>query len=675
MTSAGTEAELEKLRREREEKIRQIAEKRRQVEDLKRRRAARAEERGAATGTENRRASGDLGRSVDTLVAEILGGGPAPSGGTGGRPSPEGPLRELAVAAVAAGPAARGLQLQTSLSVATVVVDPTEANVYDRSCQTDVDDEPKNVLMRGTSNVLLKMAEKAKQRAVRPDEAAASQPGRLVKRTVLANQNAAGDLVPENIAKEAAAALEPAAQKPVELNPEERDRILKHPDFNAFFERTTLLVERALGQQSWDVCADFRDSGTGEDGTEADSAGRMKHVDDYIEERWGLGRPVTDVRFSPRREEVFLAAYGVRANPSLSDPDGCMLVWNLAMRNRPELAFSCQSAVLTAQFNRFDPSLFFGGTYAGGVVLWDARAKSGPVLRTPLSGKGHSHPVQAMQQVGTQNATNLVTASNDGRLCVWSLVKWDVPTETIDLKNETRNKRDLAVTALSFPENETSVLYVGAEDGSICQVHMHGSKVGVTELYDGHEGPVAGLDLHPHSDASQHGVEGNAELAVSCSFDWSVKLWMVKQYQQPVLSLDVFEDYVYDVAWHPYHPAAFAAVDGEGHVDLWNLNRSTECATVRCEHPNQRKNALNHCRWSIDGRKLVTGDSEGMLSVYGVDKALAQPRNEDFQQFQDKVRTFQPILARHRETSFGLSDSRYAQLPGRLQGGGAGGIH
>jgi len=310
MTSAGTEAELEKLRREREEKVRQISEKRRQVEELKRKRAARVEERGAAVpaGGENRRASGDLGRSVDTLVAEILGGERAQTGGASGRPSPEGPLRELAVAAVAAGPAARGLQLQTSLSVATVVVDPTEANVYDRSCQTDViDDEAsgaKNAVMRGTSNVLLKMAEKAKQRAVRPDEAAASQPGRLVKRTVLANQNAAGDLVPENIAKEAAAALEPAAQKPVELNPEERDRILKHPDFNAFFERTTLLVERALGQQSWDVCADFRDSGTGEDGAEADSAGRMKHVDDYMEERWGLGRPVTDVRFTSKRRSL-----------------------------------------------------------------------------------------------------------------------------------------------------------------------------------------------------------------------------------------------------------------------------------------------------------------------------------------------------------------------------------
>merc|ERR1712039_407184 len=140
-----------------------------------------------------------------------------------------------------------------------------------------------------------------------------------------------------------------------------------------------------------------------------------------------------------------MGAYGKRENAALSDPDGCALIWNLAMRTRPELAFTCPSAVLTAHCHRFEPSLFFGGTYAGGVVLWDARAKAGPVLRTPLSGKGHSHPVQAMQQVGTQNATNLVTASNDGRLCVWSLAMLVVPQETLDLKNETKNRRDLAV--------------------------------------------------------------------------------------------------------------------------------------------------------------------------------------------------------------------------------------
>merc|ERR1719221_1199273 len=274
---------------------------------------------------------------------------------------------------------------------------------------------------------------------------------------------------------------------------------------------------------------DFTDEGGEASAEETKEA--MKHKADYAEERCHT-RPITDCRFSPHQPEMFLAAYGQKASPQLTDPDGCVLVWNLAMKTRPELTFTCPSAVLTAHFNRFDPKLLFGGTYAGGVVLWDTRAKAGPVLRTPLSGKGHSHPVQAMQQVGTQNATNLVSASNDGRLCVWSINMLKEPQETKDLKNETKNRRDLAVMTLSFPENETNILYVGAEDGSLCQVHIHGSKVGVTEVYDGHEGPISGVDMHPHQgEASQAGVDANFDMALSCSFDWSIKLWKTKEYQ------------------------------------------------------------------------------------------------------------------------------------------------
>ena len=36
------------------------------------------------------------------------------------------------------------------------------------------------------------------------------------------------------------------------------------------------------------------------------------------------------------------------------------------------------------------------------------------------------------------------------------------------------------------------------------------------------------------------------------------------------------DDYVLDVKWAPNHPAVFAAVDGSGRMDLWNLNVDTE---------------------------------------------------------------------------------------------------
>ncbi|CAE7560215.1 DYNC1I2, partial [Symbiodinium sp. CCMP2456] len=441
----------------------------------------------------------------------------------------------------------------------------------------------------------------------------------------------------------------------------ERKKVESHPDYRAFFERATLLVERVLGQETWDLALDFKN--TSAEGVEGEGGGAdaLKHVDDYVEDKWSRGRPVTDLRFSPHNKEIFIAAYHQKSNPELSDPDGCMLVWNLSMKSRPEVVFSAPSAVLTAIPHKFDPALLYGGTYSGGIVLWDTRQKAGPVLKTPLSGKGHAHPVTAMEQVGTQNATNLVTASNDGRLCVWSLAMLNQPQETVDLKHESKGRREPSVMSLSFPENETNVLYVGSEDGAMWQVNLRGTKTGITELYDGHDGPVTGVHMHPHQ-GNDSGISADTttDLCLTSSFDWSIKLWRVKQFQSPVLSLDTFEDYVYDVRWHPTHPAVFASTDGEGHIDLWNLNKNIELPVLRCENPNGRRLALNKCHWSNDGRKLAAGDSEGTVSVFAADRTVAQPRNEDFLQFQERVRQLKPIVQRTRDSGYG--DARLAAM-------------
>lgn len=612
--------ELEKLRRQKEEMLKQIEKKKHEVAQLRSHRAERQKRR-------------EAGATAPAASVEALLASPG-----------EGPLQALAGHRVSA--ASRIADLRPEMRVAAVTVDGGQAETlsYDKGAQTETVDDAEAfgagiTLKQPVVNVMSKIAEKARQRTLKPGAGKAQD--------LAVSPEQGGGL----------SSSQPERPKVVEMSAEDQQRIMRHPDFAAFFDRASLVVERALGQECWDIAADFRVDDSG--GGSTDDVARMKHVEDFGEDRWTLGRPVTDVRCSPVKDEIFLAAYGQRANPSLSDPDGCMLVWNLAMKNRPEVAFTCQSAVLTAQFNKFNPALFFGGTYAGGVVLWDARAKSGPVQRTPLRREGHLHPVQAMQQVGTQNATNLVTASNDGRLCVWSLGELQKPLESIDLKNETKNRRELAVMSLAFPENETNVLYVGAEDGSVCQVHIHGSKADkhVNESFEGHEAPVTGLDIHPHGDAAKHGAESVSDLAVSSSFDWSVKLWMVKKHTQPVLSIDAFEDYVYDVRWHPTHPAVFASVDGEGHVDLWNLNRDVESPATRCENPNRSGLAVNRCHWSLDGRRLITGDSDGGIGVYTVDKRVHHPSNEDHTRFQERVRQWasQPIAPRQdrRDGAYG----------------------
>mmetsp|Transcript_4964 Transcript_4964/g.12044 ORF Transcript_4964/g.12044 Transcript_4964/m.12044 type:complete len:669 (-) Transcript_4964:57-2063(-) len=649
---ADTQAELEELRKQREETKKKIEDKKRQVQELKAKRAQRVAQQELA---KNNAAAGggqkDSSKTVDGLVAELLGANAFEAAAAQKEAKSEKPKNGEG------GSKRHGRSFQEEYKLGVVNLQPQEQEVYERSCQTDMSGEIKGKTgggvgggdimlaaatgVRKPGNVLQqaqKMAEKARLRSVKPDAGQDSAHTGARARTVQTQDD-----------KE-----DSQAQAAKELTPEELNRITNHVDFKQFFSKATLLVERTLGAQEWDVATDWKTAGKAQNAEASEGNRLMKHMEDFTEEKWAKGRPVTDVRFSPHKKEMFLSAYGQRVNAAPSDSDGCMLIWNLAMKSRPELCFSSPSQVLTAHFHRFDPAVFYGGTYSGGIVLWDARARTGPVLRTPLSGKGHSHPVTALQQVGTQNATNLVTASNDGRICVWSLNMLNLPQETIDLKSETKNRRDLAVMSLSFPENETNVLYVGAEDGSVCQVHLHGSKVGVTEMYDGHDGPVAGIDMHPHQvDASGGGDAVNMDMAVTCSFDWSIKVWMVKQYQLPVLSLDAFEDYVYDVKWHPTHPGVFASVDGEGHVDLWNLNQNIESPVVRCESPDKRRLALNHCHWSACGRRLAAGDSEGTVSVYGVDQSVSQPRSADYGLFNERARSFQPIAQRARDAGYG----------------------
>lgn len=62
-----------------------------------------------------------------------------------------------------------------------------------------------------------------------------------------------------------------------------------------------------------------------------------------------------------------------------------------------------------------------GGLYNGQVVVWDLRAKHTPEKRSTLNSGGHSYPIYGLSVVGSQNANNLISSSNDGRVCIWNL--------------------------------------------------------------------------------------------------------------------------------------------------------------------------------------------------------------------------------------------------------------
>ena len=90
-------------------------------------------------------------------------------------------------------------------------------------------------------------------------------------------------------------------------------------------------------------------------------------------------------------------------------------------------------------------------------------------------------------------------------------------------------------------------------------------------------------------------------------------------------------DYVYDCAWSPQHPALFAAVDGTGRLDLWNLNKDTEVASASVT--TEGGAALNRVTWTQSGLHVAAGDDQGKIWVYDVGEQLAVPQPDEWNKF------------------------------------------
>ncbi|XP_074034802.1 cytoplasmic dynein 1 intermediate chain short wing isoform X14 [Leptinotarsa decemlineata] len=407
-----------------------------------------------------------------------------------------------------------------------------------------------------------------------------------------------------------------------ELSEDEKQIVILSEDFQHFMDRAGRIMERALCE-SVDIYKDYTGM-LGEEGLDEKSHQRISFNRHFYDERWSRNRTVTSLDWCPQFPELLLAAYN-NNEESPNDPDGVVLVWNTKFKkNTPEYIFHCQSAVLSATFARFHPNLILGGTYSGQIVLWDNRVqKRTPIQRTPLSASAHTHPVYCMNVVGTQNAHNLISISTDGRLCSWSLDMLGQPQEILDLHR--MQSKPVAVTSLDFPHSDVNNFVVGSEDGSAYSACRHGAKAGITDVYDGHQGPVTGISVN--------GVQGGIDFShmfLTSSIDWTIKLWSLKD-SKPIYSFEDNGDYVLDVKWSPTHPALFAAVDGSGRLDLWNLNQDTEvpAASINVEgNP-----ALNKVSWTPSGLQVTVGDNQGKIWVYDVAESFAHPRHDEWNKF------------------------------------------
>ncbi|KAK4047408.1 hypothetical protein OIV83_005455 [Microbotryomycetes sp. JL201] len=450
------------------------------------------------------------------------------------------------------------------------------------------------------------------------------------------------------------------------LSGAELSSVLASTPFLDFISQSTKVVQRALAD-SYDYLKDY--SIVSDEGQDSDDKAKIKLLGSWADSTWGKGRSVTAVDWSTKFPELFVAAYN--KNPlAMNEPHGIACVWNLHSPNEPEYVFHAQSDLLSIAFSPFHPNLVIGGTYSGQILIWDTRSRNpSPVLKTPLSSTGHTHPVYSLTMVGTQNAHNLISASTDGMVCAWTLDMVARPQEALELVHQAHNRTDeVSVTCLGFPQGEPGMFWCGTEEGNVYNVNRHdraGAKAGLVQqrVWKGHSGPVTSIDFHP--------IEGPVDLSnlfITSGVDWTVKIWAsgvtssrgssggtiaaggagamsgatttvkdsrggVVQVSEPIMSMEGSDDYVYDARWHPHHPAVFASVDGAGKLNFWNINVDTEVPVLSILVGVAGPKGLNKVAWNKkDGKRLAVGSSDGSVYVYDVSPDLVTPGEDDWEQ-------------------------------------------
>lgn len=159
---------------------------------------------------------------------------------------------------------------------------------------------------------------------------------------------------------------------------------------------------------------------------------------------------------------------------------------------------------------------------------------------------------------------------------------------------------------------------MGTEEGTVINGVLQGSQIiEKEEIKATTMAPVTSVHNHPNRESG---------LLLVSSVDWTVKLYQLAT-QKSLLTIDAYDEYVYDVKWNPINPCLFACSDGDGNLDVWDIGKSIEAPYVR-QHTCTK--ALNKIAWDNTGNRVAAGNSASAIYVYQLDKDYAHAKNEDW---------------------------------------------
>lgn len=442
-----------------------------------------------------------------------------------------------------------------------------------------------------------------------------------------AAQNAIADESKEQIDK---LTLEMSTTLPLvkpELTQKDVLDITQSQRFNGFFAQASKFLEKALISEEG-FSSKLESSVVQGKGVEAEINFQMPAE--------LKGSMVNHLSWSSLIPEICLSVYNDK-DPNLAKniPDK-ILVWNVNFASRPEFELNSGAKVSRAIFSPFHSEYVISGLECGRIYLYDLRIKKDPAMKSLPVSDGHKALISGLDFIGGQNSNNLVSISEEGKLCLWNLSKLDSPVKSIEiLPNELKNKEELAFTlepfCLSVIPGDTSSVYLGTSDAAIYQATVHtttSSDRVLEKSYKSHTALIT--SLHHNRANSTSSLVSNAML--SGSLDWTVKLWTPKQ-TDPLYTFTHHNDPVTDLHWNPSHPALFVSADGQGKVCILDLYSDFDNPIWTA---NESGCVLN-AKWDASGRCLAVSDENGGFKVRKFGAGLLEFKSGDVSVFENAI--------------------------------------